>query len=83
MIDRPELLVGLDVYFFAYQDLLSERQIGMGVGPIPWHCIHAWAVVNGITDLDEIDVLIHHVRALESADREFEENNPKPKATPK
>lgn len=55
----------------------------MGIGPIPWHSIHAWGVYNGITDLDEIDVLIHHVRALESADRDFEENNPKSKAKPK
>ena len=47
----------------------------MALGPIPWSSIVRWAEINGIADLDEITVLIGNIRAMEAADREFDETN--------
>lgn len=48
----PQLGAGLGLYNFAWQDLTSERQIGMAVGPIPWSKIRKWAKDNGIVGSD-------------------------------
>jgi len=33
--DAPQLLPGLEVYYQAFLDLCTERQVGFGEGPIP------------------------------------------------
>ena len=65
--NRPELLPGLDFYFTAYRELSYDRPVGMALGPIPWSSIIKWGELHGITDLDDLDVLIHHIRAMENA----------------
>lgn len=37
LADRPELLKGLELYFFAFFDLITEKpDTGYGAGKIPW-----------------------------------------------
>lgn len=78
---RPVLRKGLDFYFTAYNELKYDRPIGMSLGPIPWSSVVKWAELHGITDLDDLDELHQHIRAMETAAFEFEErrNNKKGK----
>lgn len=48
--NSPSLLPGLELYYLAFLDLMSSRQIGMSVGPISWIVIEEFCVKN---DLDE------------------------------
>lgn len=45
----PILLPGLEMYLTAFNRLSTCRQIGMGVGPIPWTAIGVYA------DQEELD----------------------------
>lgn len=78
LLERPELLPGLDIYLIAYEDLQHDRQIGMALGTIPWSSIHRWALFHGICCPNEVAVLERNIRVLESAEREIEtEGKPK------
>ncbi len=46
--NTPTLSMGLHMYWKAFQDLSSDRDVGMGIGPIPWSAMSAWADRNGI-----------------------------------
>jgi hypothetical protein len=76
---RPDLLPGLDFYFTAYRELRYDRPIGMSLGPIPWSSVVRWGEIHGITDPDELAVLEHHIRAMESALAEIEDRREKNK----
>jgi hypothetical protein len=39
LLNEPELLQGLDLYYNAFWNLCSDRQLGMSVGPIPYSSI--------------------------------------------
>lgn len=66
---RPVLLDGLDIYLKAFQELLSDRTVGMAVGYIPWSSIHKWAVLHGFTDPEDIATFTRYIRALENEAR--------------
>lgn len=66
--NRPVLLPGLDVYFAAYAELSYDRPVGLSVGPIPWSSIINWCQLHKIYDIDDIDVFVRHIRAMEAAD---------------
>lgn len=70
---RPTLENGLGFYFTAYNDLKYDRPIGMTLGPIPWSSVVKWGEIHGITDPDDLDVLNHHIRAMENAVYALEE----------
>lgn len=59
---------GLGVYFKAFNELTTERSVGMALGPIPWHTIVKWAEVYGVED---IDTLTRYVWAMDNAQRKF------------
>lgn len=61
----------------AYQDLQSERQIGMAQGNIPWYSIIRWCHLNGIFDPDNINLFVRYLRALENCQREYSEKKEK------
>lgn len=48
--EAPTLLPGLDLYYNAFWELTSCRQIGMGVGPIPWTAVEAYGHSNGFDE---------------------------------
>lgn len=71
--EAPELGRGLHFYLEAYYELLTERQIGMAVGFIPWSSILRYAQYLEL-DENEFEVFQSHIRALECADRDFEKD---------
>lgn len=50
--DRPELTPHESFLWTAFHDLGTERQLGMGVGPIPWSVARQYAAAQGIDDED-------------------------------
>jgi len=66
---RPVLLSGLLYYYQAYQELLTERQVGnFGCMPISWSSIIKWAKYNGINESEKVDRLTKFIRALEASE---------------
>jgi len=65
----------LDLFFTAYFELQSERQIGMAVGKIPWYSIIKWAQFHGFENPNLIDKLIRFIRALERTESEYADKN--------
>jgi hypothetical protein len=63
---QPTLMTGLDFYFNAYQELLTERG---EMGVIPWSSIIRWAEYN---NCDHVDRLMKYIRAMESVQRQKE-----------
>ena len=70
----PKMMAGLEIYFKAYQDLLTERAVGMSIGLIPWYSIVRWCKHYSITKINDIENVIRYVRALETAANEWQKN---------
>jgi hypothetical protein len=71
-------LAGLGYLAFAH--LGSERQIGMGAGPIPWSKVRDWALDRGLDTPDERDDLFAVVSHLDGIwQRHVASKMPKPK----
>ena len=69
--NAPELNIGLMFYWKAYQDLTSDRDVGMGVGPIPWLSMDSWGARNRVRG-DDFERL---VAILKDMDATFMEHN--------
>jgi hypothetical protein len=63
--DRPELMLGLQFYWYAFWELSSDRQIGMSEGPIPWSSMDRWCRRHGING-DEFDRFILMMKHMDS-----------------
>lgn len=63
--DKPTVKSGLELYWKAFQDLSSDRDIGMGIGPIPWSSIHTWGSRNHIVG-DDFERLVLMIRGLDA-----------------
>jgi hypothetical protein len=64
--EAPELLPGLALYYGAFWDLCSCRQVGMGEGPISWLAVDAYASARGF-DEDQRDDLHAFIPAMDQA----------------
>lgn len=53
-------------YWHAFNDLSGTRAIGIGLGPIPWTAIDAWARRHRVTDSDDFDLLAAVIAALDA-----------------
>jgi hypothetical protein len=56
----------LQFYWLAFNDLTSERQIGMGIGPIPYSALRAYATEYGIRGHDEFDYFRWLLQAMDN-----------------
>lgn len=56
----PALLPGAQEWLAAFHELSTERQIGMGVGPIPGSAIRGWPVAE-----DERELFHRCIRAMD------------------
>ena len=63
--NAPDLFAGMELYFTAYQELESERQIGMGIGPIPFTAILKYAEFYELP-AEQADDLVYYVRKLDN-----------------
>lgn len=66
----PELRLGLGLFYRAFLDLNSCRQVGLGDGPIPWTDVHAYGLANGF-DAELLDELHDHIAAMDGAYRKW------------
>lgn len=65
--NAPELFSGLEVYYEAFLELTTCRQVGFGEGPIPWDAIDRYAERHGIADEEDYEDFVDMVRALDDA----------------
>lgn len=65
-LDEPHLYPGDAFYLKAFFDLSTCRQMGMGLGPIPWDKILMYAKFNGL-DEDVTEAFIVIIRELDIA----------------
>lgn len=64
--NAPSLWPGLELYYTAFMDLMSTRQIGFsGIGPIGWDKIQLYARECGM-DADQTEALHNHIQAMDS-----------------
>lgn len=64
--NKPQLIGGLELYWKAFCELSSDRDIGMAEGPIPWSSMNMWAVRHGIYG-DGFDRFVAVLRSLDEA----------------
>jgi hypothetical protein len=64
--DKPEIIAGLDLYWKAFTDLMSDRDVGMAEGPIPWSAMSEWATRRRIFG-DDFERFVYILRELDSA----------------
>jgi len=62
--NEPELLPGLEIYLKAFWDLSTCRQMGMGLGPIPWLSIQEYVTILG-GDEDFQEDFCHYIRRMD------------------
>lgn len=64
--NAPSLWPGLELYYGAFMDLMSTREIGFGgIGPIGWDKVQMYAQAMGM-DADQTEALHHHINAMDS-----------------
>lgn len=63
--NKPKLRIGLNLYWRAFLDCSSDREMGMAEGPLPWTSMNEWAIRYDIVG-DEFDRLVLLLRAMDS-----------------
>lgn len=63
----PTLYEGLDLYYDAFTELTSCRQIGNAQGPIPWTAINDYCLRYEITGTEAFSYFTAMIRALDEA----------------
>lgn len=58
----PDLLPGAQDILQAFWDLSTDRQVGLGTGPIPFSAIDAYAHRHGVEDPDEFQLWYRLIR---------------------
>ena len=80
MMNAPDLFLGLELYWDAFQDLVTCRT---GAGFIPWTAINEYAHVHRL-DEEQLDDLTFFLGQMNSALSKWQEkkngNQPKPKS---
>lgn len=78
--NQPELMFGLDIFVQAFWDLSTCRQMGMGLGPIPWISIQEYCIMLQCSE-DFTKDLHYHIRRIDQAYLNWasESNKEKPK----
>lgn len=66
-------LPGDEFYMKAFWDLSTERQLGMGVGPIPWSRIFQYGNFYQL-DEDLLDPFIQIIREMDNGYLEFQQD---------
>lgn len=69
--DAPTLMHGLELYWFAFIELNTDRQIGYGEGPIGWSSIMRWADYHEIDDYEQRADLHRYLSAMDAVYLKF------------
>lgn len=78
ILNRPELIEGLALFYVAFADLTTDRSVGMAEGPIPWSSIVRYAGIYGFDD-DLREDLLYLVRAMDRAYLKYRRDEAKTK----
>lgn len=62
--NAPSIWPGLELYYLGFLELNSSRQIGMGLGPIPWLAIEQYCAAKQLDD-DQREAMHHHVTEMD------------------
>ena len=68
--NAPDLLPGLELYYLAFMELTDSRQIGMGLGPIPWKVVHDYCDAHDLSQ-DQREEMHHHIKEMDAVYLEF------------
>lgn len=74
--NEPVLCPGDEFYIKAFFDLSSCREVGMGIGPIPWRDILTYAIFFGLEE-DLIDPFIQIIREMDSGYLKWQDQHQK------
>lgn len=66
ILNSPELLFGLELYYTGFLDLSSCRSFGFAEGPIPWISIMNYANHKGLYD-EDADCFVSLISQMDSA----------------
>lgn len=66
ILNAPELLPGLELFYAAFNDLHTCRPVGMAEGQIPWTTIDLYCERYDITG-DQREDFFYHIRELDHA----------------
>ncbi len=56
--------MGLELYYIAFQDLMSSREVGMGLGPITWKTVQDYCTIKGL-DEDQTEQMHYHIKKMD------------------
>lgn len=62
--NAPSLLMGLELYWEGYMDLMDSRQAGFGIGPISWIAIISYCVYHRLTP-EQTESMQFHIRSMD------------------
>lgn len=62
--------MGLELYYDAFWDLNSCREVGFGLGPIPWTSIKDYAITFEF-DTEQFEDLYYFVRSMDDVYMKF------------
>mgnify|MGYP000049994549 CR=1 FL=1 len=71
LLDTPTLMQGLELYYFAYFDLSSEKSTGFGVGRIPWTAKFKYAREYLELEGQDLDDFMYLINKLEMAHEDW------------
>jgi hypothetical protein len=73
-LNAPELFLGLDIYYLAFMDLTSCRELGHGcLGPISWWSCQQYCNEYGIEGEQRED-MFYHIQKMDNAYLEWSTN---------
>lgn len=76
LLNEPELLQGLSLYYNAFWELCPDRQVGMGVGPIPYSSIVTYCREWGLND-EMSNIMRKLLRKMDGVFLEWQEKQSK------
>ena len=68
LTEAPALIQGLGLFFDAFCELDSCRQVGMGIGSIPWSVVQDYAITNEFT-MEQTEDLHYFIQKMDQAYR--------------
>lgn len=64
--NAPSILVGLELYYLGFLDLMSSRDSGFSLGPIWWTTIQTYCEKKGLDD-EQTQSMHFHIVKMDAA----------------
>lgn len=64
--NAPQLQTGLALFYMAFMDLTTERQVGEAIGAIPWTAVDRYCEANELYGEQRED-MFYHIGRLDRA----------------